>query len=135
LSSVSTQFFAFGVTVLTGVIIGILFDFYRVLRGQKKRPRKLITNLGDLIFWLMATAIAFSCLIFGNWGEVRVYVFIGLLLGLLFYYYFCSRFLIRFLVFALKSLRTIFKSISYYVIRPLGLPFLWLRRRGNKKEA
>lgn len=67
-----------------GVMTGLLFDLYRMVRGVV-RPRRLLTDLGDLLFWLIVTLIMFVILVSDNWGQVRVYVFLGWSIGLLLY--------------------------------------------------
>lgn len=74
------QALIFLVTVLAGAVIGLVFDVYRTLRGFVK-PGELGTTLGDLIFWAVATVLAFALLIATNGGEVRAFVFIGMGIG------------------------------------------------------
>ncbi len=74
------QLTAFLVTLMIGVLAGLLFDFYRVI-AKLIKLNKWGTVVGDFIFWLVLTPIAFLFLLWGNWGEFRFYVVIGLLLG------------------------------------------------------
>lgn len=84
----------FVITILTGILLGVLFDCYRVLRGAFK-PKALMTWLADLLYWLVATAVVFVALVFSNWGELRFYVFMGILSGLGLYYNWLSLYIIR----------------------------------------
>jgi spore cortex biosynthesis protein YabQ len=70
--------------IVGGLITGLLFDLYRLVRGVI-RPHRFITDLGDLLFWAVATIVMFIMLVNDNWGQVRVYVFLGWAIGLLFY--------------------------------------------------
>lgn len=94
MQSLNAQFYAFLVTVLTGVTIGILFDFYRVIRSLV-RPKKVFTYLGDLTFWVIATLVVFFLLLIGNWGEIRFYVWVGLLVGVSVYLKHLSKYIIK----------------------------------------
>lgn len=76
---------AFAATILIGMAAGFCYDYYRVVRGVF-RLKKVGTFLGDIIFWLLTTALVFVLLLRGNWGEVRLYVFVGLSLGAFLYY-------------------------------------------------
>lgn len=67
-----------------GLITGLLFDLYRLARGLI-RPRRLLTDIGDLLFWLVVTPILFVILVNDNFGQVRVYVFLGWVIGFLLY--------------------------------------------------
>ncbi|MFZ3172531.1 MAG: spore cortex biosynthesis protein YabQ [Carboxydocellales bacterium] len=79
--SLSEQFNYFLLTVGTGLLIGLVFDIYWLAR-HLLNLRKMGTGLGDLIFWSVTTVLAFFLLLAGNWGEVRFYVFMGILLGI-----------------------------------------------------
>ncbi|MGE5506977.1 MAG: spore cortex biosynthesis protein YabQ [Chitinophagales bacterium] len=80
-----------------GALLGLLFDVYRVLRGRL-RPGRKATLLGDLLFWAVATVLTFGALLAGNWGEIRLYVWLGCLLGACLYHLWLSRLVIRALV-------------------------------------
>lgn len=83
------QFYAFFMIVLSGIALGMLFDLLRALRGYY-RPNRWVGAAGDLLFWGAATLVLASGLFFGNWGEYRFYVLVGLLLGLGLYYWLAS---------------------------------------------
>lgn len=118
------QFYTFGVMILTGISLGLAFDVYRVIRGLA-RPRKLLTLVGDLLFWLFATALAGAGLLVGNWGEFRLYVFVGLFIGLLVYYWLASALIVTFLAWTLWFLGRAFKygvRISWMAVAvPIGM--------------
>lgn len=113
------QVYAFTATVVIGAVAGFCFDYYRVLR-EIYRPKKVGTYLGDSIFWLITTILVFGMLLMGNWGEMRLYVLIGLSWGVLVYFYFLSAALRR--LIRLKFF--LFYKIWYLIIQT-GL-FIWL---------
>lgn len=84
-----SQVYAFAATIATGAAAGFCYDYYRVVR-EVFRLKKAGTLVGDAVFWLVTTALVFFLLLRGNGGEVRLYVFIGLGLGALVYFYFFS---------------------------------------------
>lgn len=84
MDAISTQLFAISITLLSGALLGLFFDLYRVLRALW-RPGPLWTRVGDLLFWLFALCLLFSLLLLGNWGEMRLYVIVGWSLGFLLY--------------------------------------------------
>ncbi|MDN5344258.1 MAG: hypothetical protein PWQ18_369 [Clostridia bacterium] len=71
-------------------MLGFIFDCYRVGR-YLGRPGVVATYIGDISFWVLFTALAFTLLMLINWGEVRVYVFLALALGVTLYTCFLSR--------------------------------------------
>ncbi|MCL5045559.1 MAG: spore cortex biosynthesis protein YabQ [Actinobacteria bacterium] len=87
---VDLQFYAFFVMVLAGVALGLGYDTYRAFRTFC-RPLGLIGAAADLIFGLWALFLLGLALLLGNWGDLRVYVVVGVGIGLAFYHYFGRR--------------------------------------------
>lgn len=85
MSSLAEQTYAFLMTILAGGVIGFLFDLYRVFRSAL-RPKQLATAVTDLLYWIVVTPMVFALLLAGNWGELRLYVAVGLGVGLLLYF-------------------------------------------------
>jgi len=127
LVSLGFQFQAFCITIAAGVAVGILFDVYRVLRGLTG-PGRFFTCLGDLLFWALAVSVVFAFLIYGNWGEVRLYVFLGLISGAGLYFRFGSRPLLRFLIGLTRLLRYIIRKTTAYFLVIVLVPYRVLRR-------
>jgi len=141
------QAITFVTTLVTGALLGVIFDFYRVLRGIFK-PRAVITYLFDCLYWLFATILAFATLLASNWGELRLYVFMGLAGGAAIYYRLLSRYAVIFLVRVIRLIvwlaRWIHTLVVKLVLRPLGycfgifmLPFAFAGRKlgGAKRRA
>jgi len=119
----SGQIATFLITALTGAVLGLLFDCYRVLR-TKLRFHPVITAGTDLIYWLVATVIVFIALLLGNWGELRLYVFIGLLGGALAYYRFLSKLVIIIIARSFSLLGRIVRgtySYIFYLLKWIGI--------------
>ena len=120
---VEAQFNALIAMTLFGGLMGVLFDFYRELRYSFKL-KPLATNIWDLILWLIFLVLAYSVLLYINYGEVRLYIFMAIALGLLIYFRFLSDFArkpIRVVLFvSLKVLTLLWKIVR--------IPFLFLQR-------
>lgn len=118
----NSQVISFVITIATGIVLGILFDCYRVLRGTF-RPRCLTTCLTDLLYWLVATVVVFLALVISNWGELRFYVFLGILSGVGLYYRLLSVYAIRLFAGAIRLIKRIVvvigKIIFGFLIRPV----------------
>ena len=78
--TVQSQLIGLAVTVLAGVIMGALFDLYRVARWAL-RPGRALTAICDVIFWLFAATMVFRFLLAYSWGEVRFYMLVGFAAG------------------------------------------------------
>ncbi|MDI6871901.1 MAG: spore cortex biosynthesis protein YabQ [Bacillota bacterium] len=124
---VVAQATVFALTIAIGLLLGFLFDCYRVTRGRL-RPGPLATILGDLLFWLVATGVAFALLIVGNWGELRLYVWVGFLLGAFSYRLLLSRTVIALLVTLFTLAERVVGMAVGRAARLARLPGEWGRR-------
>lgn len=84
MDSLQGQLIAFGVTIAAGMVFGLLFDLYRVLRGLT-HPNRFVTVITDLLFWVVTTPTLSLLILLANWGSLRFYVFVGLLMGAVLY--------------------------------------------------
>ncbi len=139
MESLYEQFLAFAATVAAGLAAAFFYNYYRELRRAFKF-RKRATILGDIVFWLVTTAMIFLVLLRGNWGEVRLYVFVGLFLGAFFYYWLLSASVSRFLRFKfqvvkktwrlfVRAMRIIWKAALFpfrLIILAVSLPLEFL---------
>ena len=103
------QLFCLVIFILTGIIIGILFDCFRILRRSFKTA-DWITYIQDIIFWILTgIIILFSIFKFNN-GEIRSYIILGIFFGALIYMLTISKFVIKYSVRVINLLK---KIISY----------------------
>ena len=78
------QLYTLFVFILSGAVIGILFDLFRILRKSFKTP-DIITYIEDILFWLISGFLIITAIFKFNDGELRAYLFIGILLGIVIY--------------------------------------------------
>ena len=105
-------------TMYGGIIIGFIYDLYRIFRGLL-RPKKIATMIQDLIFWCLISIVAFYVLVFSNQGAIRFYNFLGFILGAILYQSILSKFVIKGLTFLLRML----KNFIYDLYQILKYPF------------
>ena len=111
MEEVYRQLFCLVAFTITGIVIGILFDIFRILRKSFKTT-DIITYLQDILFWILTGAILlFSIFCFNN-GEIRSYIFIGIVLGIFLYMVTISKFIIKCCVPIVLGIK---KVISYPV--------------------
>ncbi|MCF6094690.1 spore cortex biosynthesis protein YabQ [Microaerobacter geothermalis] len=129
--SIIVQFHTFLWTVVNGIALGLLFDIYRVFRIFL-RLSKFFLFLTDLLYWFFAIPLVFFTLLFVNDGEVRIYIFLGLFLGGILYFYFMSSLMMRFLIGLVRWLIQLYESVKkmihFIVIKPLIFLFRFLLR-------
>lgn len=121
MESLGTQLYAFGIVLLAGVSLGLLFDLFRVLRGIL-RPGCLSTPLLDLLFWALVTPVLILYLLLANWGELRVYVVIALFLGFSFYRLLLSSIVLLFLLWFMRLLGQVLNFICTLGLWLFSLP-------------
>ncbi len=107
----------FLIFVLDGAIIGLIFDIFRILRKSFKTA-DFITVIEDIIFWLIAGFIVlYSIFVFNN-GEIRFFMFLGVLLGVMLYMLILSNLIIK----ASVTIINIIKKIVGFIFKILIFP-------------
>lgn len=105
-----------------GCMMGGILDVYRVISGQVRLARWLVP-LFDVLYWLAAMIIVFRTLYVANLGEVRIFIFLGLLAGIVVYYILLSRTFIRLVRLLLRwiiaTCQTVVRMFRLLVITPL----------------
>src|SRR5690625_1958156 len=95
--------------ILTGIVIGFVFDFFRILRRSFKTS-DIVTYIQDFMFWICTGAILlFSIFKFNN-GEFRGYIFIGTIFSIIE----CILFLIEHFINLFRKIIIILNNILYY---------------------
>jgi spore cortex biosynthesis protein YabQ len=109
-----TQFVSMGFMLACGLALGVIFDTYRVLTGQLRVPRWLISFL-DLLYWTGATLLVFKVLYFSNQGQLRLFVFVGLLGGMLLYFMWISRSIIQLVLWIIRLVKLLIRFIWWVI--------------------
>ncbi len=123
----STQVRTFLLIAATGIMLGILFDIYRVL-NRRFRPPRFVTALTDLAYCLLAAGIVFAVLLAGNWGELRFYVFIALVTGIVSYSRLASRHVVQLVTALLILLAGVWRTIKQVITLTVIKPVLYIAR-------
>jgi spore cortex biosynthesis protein YabQ len=125
--TLQVQFATMGMMMLGGLSLGGLFDLYRVLASQLRAPRYAYYML-DLIFWIVGTLLIFKLLYEINWGQVRMFIFIGMLIGIAIYFLLFSGLVTQLIMMLIRFVEVLIRigksMIKIFVI----IPFLWIFR-------
>ncbi|GAA4869941.1 hypothetical protein GCM10023310_57040 [Paenibacillus vulneris] len=125
--TLQVQFVTMGMMLLGGLSLGGLFDLYRVLAGQLRAPRYAYYLL-DIFFWCIGTLLIFKLLYMSNLGQVRMFIFIGLLVGVGIYFLLFSRTVIRVIMWMIRLVQaTIRLGIRLFRVFII-IPSIWLYR-------
>ncbi len=115
--STLNQAYLFIIFCATGILIGLIFDIFRIIRKLFKTP-DFLTYIEDICFWIISGLILiYSIFIFNN-GEIRLYMFIAISLGIITYILTFSRF---FVIIGYKFSNFVKKLIINILIIPLKI--------------
>ena len=110
---VNNQAYIFIIFSIVGIVIGVLFDIFRILRKTFK-TKDIITYIEDIIFWIITgIIIIYTMYVFCN-GELRFYMIIGIILGITIYMITISQYLIKASVFIINIVK---KIIIYPIVQ------------------
>ncbi|HHT47352.1 MAG TPA: hypothetical protein GX004_08760 [Firmicutes bacterium] len=111
--SVEQQLLIFIYFNVIGLLTGLVFDFFKAFANVFRFSRRIIFLL-DLFLCLLAAFIVYYELYLLNYGEARLFVFLALLIGLLFYYLVFSRFISRNLLEIFRTFKLFFCKIQKF---------------------
>lgn len=102
-------------SLIAGLLTGIFFDAYRVIRGSK--VNKILMWIEDLLFWILCAIIIFTFLLYFNYAFLGTYVYLFMFLSLILYFKLVSNKVVKIeeiiKMELLKVLRITFKNLIY----------------------
>lgn len=111
----NVQFDIIFYAILAGILIGILFDTYRIFRGFK--IPKIIIFFEDMLFCILCAMVVFLFLLYTNYAFLGPYVYLFITITLIIYIRFFSIYVrkaeIRFFDFLNRIVRILLKCIVY----------------------
>lgn len=117
----------FLIFTINGILIGLLFDIFRILRKSFKTS-DIITYTEDLIFWILTgLLLLYSIFTFSN-GDVRFYMFLAVFCGCLIYMLLFSKYFININVKIILIIKKIIKAIISIIILPLKILIRFLKK-------
>ena len=124
---VTNQAYLFLVFTINGIIIGLLFDIFRILRRSFKTS-DIITYLQDILFWILTGFILlYSIFTFSN-GEIRFYMFLGVFLGCLIYMLIFSKYFININVKIILTIKKVIGKIISIIIFPIKIIIRFIKK-------
>ncbi|MGN1271510.1 MAG: spore cortex biosynthesis protein YabQ [Clostridia bacterium] len=120
----NNQAYIFLIFIFNGLIIGILFDIFRIMRKSFKTS-DFITNLQDILFWFFTGLILLYSIFKFNNGELRAYIFFGVLLGVALYILLFSKIFIKVNLFIVNTIK---QAAKYLIIIPIKYIFKFIRK-------
>lgn len=123
------QLYSFLIYLVSGIIIGIFFDVFRILR-KSFHTSDLLTYIEDIIFWIITGLFLLFVLFQISDGEIRIYNIIALLLGGILYLLTMSKIFIKINVKIMTFIKSLLHNIVliplkglFFIIKKLFTPF------------
>lgn len=108
--SIAEQTQIFIIFVIVGIIISFLFDIFRILRKVYKFSNMLI-YMQDILFWLLTGIIILQAIFKFNSGDIRIFLFLGIFVGVFIYISLFSIYVIKIGSFILKLMNTLIRKL------------------------
>lgn len=112
------QVYIFFYAILGGAILALLYDVLRIKRRAIK-TNVIIVNLEDIFYWIVAAMFLFMTVYKSNSGEMRGYIFLGNVIGVILYETLLSKIIINSSVMIINLI----KRILLFIYKILSFPF------------
>lgn len=122
-----TQLQLFFIFLINGFLIGFLFDFFRILRKAIKTA-DFITYIEDALFWILTGLIILYSIFTYNNGEIRLFMFLAIILGTLIYFISISRPILHISLSIINIIKKIFHILLNIIKIPFQFLFAWLKK-------
>lgn len=135
---VNSQALLFITCIEIGIIMGMFYDLIRIIRKIVKHAN-IIIQIQDTFYWIICAFIGFYMLYINNYAAIRPFVFIGILLGITFYFLTFSILFIKLATIIIYYTKKIIYQIIHKVAIPikallhiLSIPLSWMIQRKKK---
>lgn len=115
------------VFIINGIVIGLLFDFFRILRKTFK-TKDIITYIQDILFWILTGFILLYSIFTFNNGEIRLFMFLAVIIGISLYMLFFSSYVIKINV----EIINLVKNVVIKIFNILLIPFKYIYKLFSK---
>ena len=118
--SVSNQAYVFLCSVIGGMLIAFIYDVFRIKRKAIK-TRSIFIHIEDFLYWIIVAIVMFALVYYSNEGEIRGYIFLGNILGVILYSLLLSKIIINSSMFILNVIYKILKTICIVLLYPFKI--------------
>lgn len=115
---VSNQSMLFITAVEIGILMGVLFDLIRIFRKLIKHPNFFV-QIEDMLYWVLCGFVAFYMLYICNYAEIRPYIFIGIVLGGIFYFCTFSIIFMKIATIVINYIKKLIQKLVQLLLIPL----------------
>ncbi len=116
------QVYIFMYAILAGAIAAFLYDLLRIKRRAIKTG-VILVSLEDILFWLVAAVLLFITVYNSNSGEMRGFIFIGNVIGVVLYETLLSNIIIKSSMMIINLIKRVFKFLWKVLSYPFKLAY------------
>jgi spore cortex biosynthesis protein YabQ len=125
--NVLEQLNSFFVFFISGIIIGVLFDIFRIIRKLFK-VSDIHTYIEDILFGIITGIFLVFIIFVYNNGNVRLYMFIAMAIGIVLYLLLISKYFIKLNVIIFSFINKCLVKLIKVIIYPIKLIFKLLKK-------
>lgn len=118
-------------TFLGGMVLGFVFDFFRIFRKNFKSADTLLW-LQDVLMWAIMLAVVYITLFITNDGKIRWYVFVGFISGVAIYMVTLSAFIMKISTAVIGFLKKLFSVVITILLFPFKMVYKFLSKPLSK---
>lgn len=115
---INLQLQFFGVSILWGAILLVIYDVLRIFRRIVKHGRAWVA-LEDMIFWTISGILIFKMMYQQNNGIIRGFSIMGMAIGMIVYNKLLSNHLVKGISFGIHKIFEFIKKVIHFLTSPL----------------
>ncbi len=110
-----SQEYMLAVSAMGGMLFGLMWDIYRLIRHYIKLDRSG-TAIGDIVYWIISIYIGVQLIFYLSYGNVRLFILMGFIIGALLYFYGLSRYILKVFIFVIDTiLKAVNKAVNFLI--------------------
>lgn len=119
-------------SLASGILIGILFDLYRIIRGNEN-PGNIVTAIEDLLFWILTAMIVFIFMMYTNYAYLSFNIFVYMIVGMIIHLKLLSGFFISIMGKVYDIFNICVRVSFYYIFYPFRIIFQKITKKSSEK--
>lgn len=116
---------------LAGILIGGMFDLYRIIRGAN--VPKIVVIIEDILFWILAALVVFCFLLYTNYAFLGTYVYVFMFISLFIYLKLISPVCVKLELTIIRVLGKVTRVALKNIIYPIKIIFYSVMGKNNWK--
>ena len=129
--SLNNQAILFFNTIVVGLVLGLIYDAFRIFRDTFKHTFLMI-QAEDVLYWIIVIFTMFFFMLHENYGEIRFFSICGAFLGMILYFLTISHIVMGVMINLIKLIKYIILLFLRIVFTPFRLIYILLRKPVEK---